>query len=136
MRYSRLLSSARGRRLLSSAYIGYASRNKIFVSIIRRSILFLLLFREPAALDAFALLEEFADGPERRGSEYAEQRRQQHVLDEQCADNAGDADKEEYPPRARPEVVLRLDYDWMEQSYYQEGRYCDDDSLEVHAVYF
>lgn len=90
------------------------------------------ILREPTFLYALLLCEEFTDAPEGRGTEYAEERREVNIRDEQGCDDAGRAYDEIDHPGTRAPVVFRLDDDWMPDAYREEGQNGDDDSREIH----
>ena len=87
---------------------------------------------EPALLYPLALSKQLADGPEGGGAENADDGRQDGVLDEQGADNTGDADKEENDPGTSAPVVLGLDDDGMPYPDGQKGAEGNDESCEIH----
>ena len=76
--------------------------------------------REPAALHALALVEDFLDGPERGEAGHARQRRPQRVGQPCRQRRQHHAQHQEPPPAAHAEVVLTLNHHRVKQPDNQE----------------
>ena len=89
-------------------------------------------FRKPSLGDPFALLEEFADGPEQAGTEHAEQTGHDHMADTERGNDAGNAQYEEKPPGAGAKIILGLYDDGVEYPNDEESSYGYDNTCEKH----
>ena len=95
------------------------------------------VFREPAFPYALFLLEELEDGPEgREGDNPADCRPGETVAAEQYGEHEEeDAGQEENPPASFPEMIFSLDYQRVEQAYYQECTETDYNASEIIKIH-
>lgn len=78
------------------------------------------VLRKPAFFHAFALLEDFADAPERREASYSEDYRPEQVVDPPGEESTDNAHQQKQPPDAHAEIVFAFDYQRMERADYQK----------------
>ena len=95
------------------------------------------VFREPAFPYALFLLEELEDGPEgREGDDPADCRPGETVAAEQYGEHEEeDAGQEKNPPASFPEMIFSLDYQRVEQAYYQECTETDYNASEIIKIH-
>ena len=89
---------------------------------------------KPAFFHSFLLFEKLLDGPERREADDAAQGAPEEVLHEQCGASAGYTEEQEHPPGLCAEVVFRLDYDWMKNTYDEKRCSAEQEALPSHVI--
>ena len=91
----------------------------------------LYAFGEPASFDAFFLLKELVDTPEKGAAEDAENGLKDRILDEQIDDERDRPQHSEYRPDARTKVILAFYDDRVKNSDDDKRR--DGDNKPVKA---
>ena len=77
--------------------------------------------RKPSFAHTLLLLKQFMYAPEARKAHHAEQGTEIGVAHKQGGSHQRQPHEQEYPPRACPKIVFRLDDDGMEQTYDNKG---------------
>ena len=90
-----------------------------------------LPFGKPPFGHTLALLEKFADRPERRGAPYRKQCGPQQVTDRQRSGDSRQSHDKKNPPASNAEIVFPLDDQRVKKSDNQKRRHADDDTRQV-----
>ena len=89
-------------------------------------------FGEPSFPHPLALFKEFQNGPQTGKTRYAQERSGEYVFYEEGTDYGADACKQENPPRAGAEVILRFDDYGVENTDDRKGGQTDKWPCEKH----
>lgn len=109
---------------ISCVFIFFLVFDVVFVSPLR-------IHWKPTFFHALFLVEKFANRPQKRRSDHADDGRPEHVFYEKSTANADQSCNQKRPPAARSEIIFRLDDERVKQSDNQKRADGDDHAGEV-----